>query len=137
MSGHESQKEAQLWLRYAKEDLAAAEGLIEHILTPRHVCFLSQQSAEKAIKAVLVFSQIDFPRTHDLEALLQIVPDEWKVKESRVDLPPLSEWAVEARYPGDWPEATMEEAQKALNLAKRVYELVASDLEKQGLVLER
>ena len=82
MNEPESRKEAQLWLRYAKEDLAAAEGLIEHILTPRHVCFLSQQSAEKAIRAVLVFSQIDFPRTHDLEA----------------------------RYPGDWPEATIEEA---------------------------
>jgi HEPN domain-containing protein len=134
MSELESQKEALLWLRYAKEDLAAAEGLIGHILTPRHVCFLSKQSAEKAIKAMLVFSQIDFPRTHDLEALLQIVPKGWRIKECPPDLTPLSEWAVEARYPGDWPEATTEEAHRALDLARGVYELIAEDLRTRRLV---
>ena len=88
MNEPESQKEAQLWLRYAKEDLAAAEGLIEHILTPRHVCFLSQQS----------------------------------------------EWAVEARYPGDWPEATIEEAREALGLAREVYKYTAGDFEERGMI---
>ena len=135
MSEPESQKEAQLWLRYAKEDLAAAEGLIEHILTPRHVCFLSQQSAEKAIKAVLVFSQIDFPRTHDLEALLQLVPEGWRIRDDRLDLSPLSEWAVEARYPGDWPEATLAEAQEALGLAREVYIRTARDFEERGIAI--
>ena len=101
MSEPESQKEAQLWLRYANEDLAAAEGLIEHILTPRHVCFLSQQAAEKAIKAVLVFSQIDFPRTHDLEALLQLVPEGWRIRGMTV-------WISHRCQNGQWRPATPE-----------------------------
>ena len=45
-------------------------------IVPRHVCWLAQQAAEKAIKAVLVFLQIDFPRSHDLDALRNLAPDD-------------------------------------------------------------
>lgn len=48
------------------------EGMI-----PRHVCWLAQQATEKALKAILVFLQIDFPRRHDLDALRNLIPDGW------------------------------------------------------------
>ena len=47
-------------MRYAEEDLLAAEAALEQDgLVPRHACWLAQQSTEKAIKAVLIFLQVE------------------------------------------------------------------------------
>lgn len=118
--------EASRWLRYAQEDLETAERLLGSGI-PRQVCWLSQQSAEKALKAVLVLLQADFPRTHDLDVLLTLIPDGWAVKADIADLAELSEWAVEARYPGSWPEATNEDAASAVPTARGVFDAVYRD----------
>ena len=107
MSEAEHTAELRRWLRYAQEDLIAAESLIVlQTIASRHVCWLAQQAVEKALKSVLVFLQIDFPRRHDLDALRNLIPVGWPLKEEHPDLADLTEWAVEARYPGDWPDAT-------------------------------
>ena len=99
------------WLRYAEEDLAIAEAIVQGgIGAARHACWLAQQAAEKTLKAILVFLQIDFPRSHDLDLLRHLLPEGWQVKSHPPDLAELTEWAVEARYPGDWPEATLSDA---------------------------
>jgi HEPN domain-containing protein/predicted nucleotidyltransferase len=59
------------WLQRAQDDLAAARLLMRHGRLWDHVCFLSQQSAEKNLKALIV-RQFERPsRTHDLEELLR------------------------------------------------------------------
>ena len=76
-----STPEAELWLAYARSDPDAASALLrdpEHY--PRQVCFLAQQSAEKALKALLVLLDIEFPPTHDLDRLRESVPPGWRVK---------------------------------------------------------
>jgi HEPN domain-containing protein len=80
------------------------------------------------LKAILVFLQIDFPRTHDLDALRNLVPDSWQFKEVCPDLASLTQWAVEARYPGDWPEATNAEADTAVEQARIVWESISTEL---------
>ena len=68
-------REAQRWLRFAAEDLDAAQRLLaDRASAPRHVCWHSQQAAERALKAVLVLEGIDFPFTHDLNALRNLLP---------------------------------------------------------------
>ncbi len=63
------------WLRYAEQDLKTAEVLlIQPDTPPRQSCWFAQQSAEKALKAALIYLQIDFPRTHDLNILCNLVP---------------------------------------------------------------
>ena len=120
MSEAEHNAEVQRWLRYAQEDLVAAELLVgQRTIAPRHVCWLAQQAAEKALKAVLVFLQIDFPRRHDLDALRHLIPAGWQLKEEHPDLADRTEWAVEARYPGDCPDATEEDARSAVRTATR------------------
>ena len=118
--------EASRWLRYAQEDLETAESVLSSG-APRQVCWLAQQSAEKALKAALVFLQVDFPRTHDLDVLLSLIPDDWAVKAAAPDLAELSEWAVEARYPGSWPEATTDDATRAVADAKCVFHAIQDD----------
>jgi len=97
MNDTEHRAETRRWLRYAREDLEGAETLLERrIVVPRHICWLAQQSVEKAIKAICIFLGLDFPRRHDLDALRNLVPDDWQVKTEHVDLAALTEWAVEA-----------------------------------------
>ena len=50
--------EALRWLRFSEEDLDVALRLITGPPSaPRHACWLSQQAAEKALKAALVLDR--------------------------------------------------------------------------------
>jgi HEPN domain-containing protein len=134
MSESERAIEAQRWLRYAQEDLVAAEAIIgQPDIAPRHACWLAQQAAEKALKAVLVFLQVDFPYRHDLDALRNLVPAGWRLREELPDLADLTEWAVEGRYPGDQPDATESDACFAVQQARAVWISVCADLARHGL----
>jgi HEPN domain-containing protein len=122
--------EAERWLTYARSDLSAGRALLrdpEHY--PRQVCFLAQQAAEKALKALLVLLEIEFPHTHDLDRLRECVPPGWRVKAEFPQLYALSIWAVESRHPGDMPDVVESDAQEALQLAERICQVVAADLQ--------
>lgn len=117
------------WLRFSEEDIITAETLLEQThIVPRQSCWFAQQSTEKALKAVLVFLQIDFPRTHDLDALRNLIPNNWQFKHEHTDLASLSEWAVEARYPSEWEEPTLTDARNAVEQARAVYKSVSDEI---------
>jgi HEPN domain-containing protein len=137
MSSTELLAEVRRWLRFAREDLNGAETLLaDEGFVPRHVCWLAQQAAEKALKGALASQEIPFPFRHDLDALRNLLPDGWEVKRQHPDLAELTEWAVEARYPGDWPDATVEDARRAAVQARAVYDCVIADLLRHGISAE-
>jgi HEPN domain-containing protein len=124
--------EAQRWMAYAKSDLDAAYLLLEKgEFFPRQICFMSQQAGEKALKAVLVYLGIQFPKIHDLDRLRELIPQGWQVKEKFPQLYDLSVWSVEARYPGHTPDVTEEEARETLQLAEAVFEAVATEFKQR------
>lgn len=126
--------EARRWLEYAADDLRTAEFLLQQPdFIPRHPCWLAQQAAEKALKALLIFLQIEYPLSHDLDQIRLLIPEGWRVRYDPPDLSFLTEWAVEARYPGDWPDATEMDAQEATDQARTVLEYVRGDLARHGL----
>jgi len=57
---------AQEWLKRAKGNLALAKQAKPKEAFWDDLCFDAQQAAEKSIKAVLVHSKIDFPKTHNI-----------------------------------------------------------------------
>ena len=121
------------WLRYAKEDLITVETLLtQSHIPPRQACWHAQQSAEKALKAILIFLEIDFPRTHDLNILRNLVPKSWQLKATHPDLASLTGWAVEARYPGDMLEATHPDASEAIEQARAIWTSVSIALSEHG-----
>jgi HEPN domain-containing protein len=64
-------------------------------------CFHAQQCAEKYLKARLQEASAIFPRTHDLEALLDLllpIEPDWNALRSATQL--LTSLAVDVRYPG-------------------------------------
>ena len=121
------------WLRYAEEDLITAETLLEqpHV-PPRQSCWHAQQAAEKALKAALIFLQIDFRRTHDLNVLRDLLPESWQLKTTHPDLSDLTRWAVEARYPEDMQGATKAEATGAVEQARTIWTSVSTTLAEHG-----
>lgn len=129
----ERSRETGQWLRYARGDLTAARALRRTPeVEPRHACWLAQQAAEKALKATLVWFQIDFPFSHDLNLLRDLVPESWPMRQEVGDLRVLSRWAVEARYPAPIRDATAVDAGRAVGLAERVVASVARDLVAHG-----
>jgi HEPN domain-containing protein len=137
MSEPEYVVETRRWLRYAREDLTAAEGYpSQSTLSARHACFLAQQAAEKAIKAVLVYLRAEVPRIHDLDALRNLVPKEWPFTDEFPNLSRLSSWAVTARYPDLAPEATDADAKRANAEARAVLNAITRDLAQRGLTNE-
>ncbi len=133
MSDPEVIAETRRWLRYAREDLAEAARILDQQRPVcRHACWFAQQAAEKALKAGLVFLQTDFPRTHDLARLRNLLPEGWTTRQARADLAGLTEWAVESRYPGDWADTGPAEAESAIKSARAVLSAIIVDLRDSG-----
>ncbi|MBI3657217.1 MAG: HEPN domain-containing protein [Acidobacteria bacterium] len=114
------------WLAKADEDFGVAEHFVfENSPYLNAIGFHAQQAAEKYLKAFLVHSQIEFPKSHDIDRLLNLVATVDKnLSEPLRDAVVLTDYAVEVRYPVDLPEITPLEAREALSLAKRVREAV-------------
>jgi HEPN domain-containing protein len=129
-----SAAEARRWLRFAHEDLLAAEAQLgQPGAFPRHSCWLAQQSAEKTLKAAFIFLEMEFPFSHDLDRLRDLLPPGWPLKSDCPDLAELTEWAVEARYPGDMPDAVEADARLAVEQPQAVWKSVNADLAERGL----
>lgn len=126
------------WLHHAEEDLTTAETFLGHPHMPhRQSCWSAQQSAEKALKTVLIFLQIDFPRTHDLDTLRDLVPESWQLKVAYPDLSDLIRWAVKARYPEDMQGTTKEEVAEAVRQARSIWTSVSNALAEHGYHAEQ
>lgn len=111
----------QEWLRRARGNLARAkqskpeEGFWEDL------CFDAQQAAEKAVKAVLILRQTDFPKTHDIVDLLLLLQDSGQeITEEILEAGRLSRYAVETRYPGPAEPISEDEYRQAVAVAERV-----------------
>jgi len=108
------------WLRHARSNLARANQAKPVEVLWEDLCFDAQQAAEKAIKAVLVERGVEFPKTHDIAELFQVLEqsgievadDLWK---SHV----LTKYAIETRYPGPAP-VTEDAYREAVALAEQV-----------------
>jgi len=116
------------WLILAQEDLATAADMVPRHRW-RHVCFHAQQAAEKFIKALLTSRQLEIPRTHDLEKLVQHLADAKFLGLLDPDILDLSEYAVDTRYPSDSVEAlTAADAERALVASNKVEKRVMNAL---------
>jgi HEPN domain-containing protein len=85
------------------------------------VSFHAQQCAEKALKALLLARSIDFPRTHSIAILLDLLKRAGVAVPEPVDEAfSLTQYAVATRYPGVWDAVSEDEARVALGTAAYV-----------------
>lgn len=118
------------WVDRAEDDELSIRAILKDG-APSTACFLSQQMAEKCLKALLVCHGTPFPKVHDLlvleTLLVDSVPSAHQIHEC---LNMLNGYYIEARYPGDYPEFTPEEARDAFAAAGKVKEFVLQMIHK-------
>src|SRR6266545_3002717 len=88
------------WMRKAENDLTnAAHTLKLGARAPTDtICFHSQQCVEKYLKALLVSRAIDFPKTHDVEKLISLLPAAARVGLGAEEQARLTEYATGGRW---------------------------------------
>ena len=112
------------WFIKAGEDQLSIRAILKEG-SPSTGCFLSQQMAEKYLKGMLVFYEIEFLKVHDLLDLETLLLNRQpEIGEIHSDLQTLNRYYIETRYPGDVPEFTMDECKSAFDAALRVKEFV-------------
>lgn len=120
----------QQWLGKAHRDLLAASVLLEADLEDyENAGFHAQQAAEKYIKAFLVRHQIEFPKTHDIAILRQLVDKiDRRTAEQLASAEVLTPYGVTFRYPGASTMVSREDGQQALRMAEQVRDAVLEQL---------
>ena len=123
------------WIRLAEEDFSMAGHEMEREQDGAlgGICFHSQQCVEKYLKALLVAHAVDFPKVHDLEAIMALIPGGAGLSLKVDDVLPLNRYATAGRYPGDWEMPTREEAAAALEMARKARDAVRKCLPKESL----
>ena len=95
------------------------------------ICFHTQQVAEKYLKGFLVYSGEKFEKVHQLRYLLQLCAKiDASFEELREDVIYLMRFYIETRYPGEFPDFSSAEAQKAYEAARRVKNFVLQEIKK-------
>ena len=116
----------QQWLKKAHHDLLSAQWLAE---APTHLLdtaiYHCQQAAEKSIKAVLVFHDQPFEKTHDVGAVLtQATSVEPSLSAVASLADRLTRYAFVFRYPSGSLEPTAVEFDQALRSAETIFATV-------------
>ncbi|MBI4994146.1 HEPN domain-containing protein [Candidatus Peregrinibacteria bacterium] len=117
------------WLKKADEDERSIMAILKENGAPSTACFLSQQMAEKYLKALLLFHDKNFPKIHDLLELETLLLDkDPQIQTLHKQLEILNRYYIETRYPGDYPDFTFTEAKKAFEAAGHVKKIALTRL---------
>lgn len=120
---------AEEWLRRAKSNLALAKVSKTEGIYWEDLCFETQQAAEKAIKAVLLHNGIQFRFVHDIAELLTLLEqNNIPFSEDVRSAAELTDYSVEARYPGPFEAVSEEEFHRALITAEAVVSWAESNV---------
>lgn len=107
------------WIEKADHDLGSAKIIFLHL--PDYfdtIAFHCQQAVEKYVKAVLVYYNIDFQRSHDLVYLLDLLTRKIDIDEVTFRKAfTLNNFSVQIRYPNKIVKLSKEELETAIQIA--------------------
>jgi HEPN domain-containing protein len=137
MSGNSDpvKKKVKEWLQHADDDLRLARFAfkLKSAVPYKLIAYHAQQCAEKCLKkAYLIFKNIDFPYSHNIKLLLELLPSsaDWATDLRKAEI--LGSYAITTRYPGK-DKVTKKEAERAVVLARTVRKTVMKALAREGL----
>ena len=106
------------WINRARSDLIHSKSQVPGVYL-ENLCFDAQQAAEKAIKAVMIARNIEFPYVHDLDHLLSLLEDRGEViPEAIRRAGDLTDYATITRYPGEIRPVSELEYREAIVIAE-------------------
>lgn len=115
-----AKEDYEIWLKRAESNFKLAKGGKFQGVVYEDLCFEAQQSAEKALKSLLINFEDEFPKVHSFHILLGRLQKYVAVPERIKKVLDLSDYAVQARYPGDYHPVTIGEYRKAIRTAQNV-----------------
>ena len=126
------------WIKLADDDLCIASDALKYgSRKPYHlIAYHAQQCAEKCLKGYLVCHGEDFPYTHNIRRLLQLCEKHAKWPQDLKNAEELTPYAITTRYPGEDMEVTEGEANKAIEIARRVRNRVRTELKQLGVDIQ-
>lgn len=113
------------WIYRAREDVRVIENLAGTDMQSytSTICFHAQQAVEKYLKSFLIFHNVDFPRTHDVDFLLmecqKIDKDQF-----HFDFKSLTEFGVTIRYPDNFYVPSVKETEEYIQIVNQVKDTV-------------
>jgi len=122
------------WISKAKADLSLAKVGIFEDVTYDELSFHAQQAVEKSVKAVLYLFNIDFPRTHNIGSLVELLPPNIPIPDFLKNSVGLSAYAFTVRYPGDYDSVAEEDWREAALLASQVVNWTENLIKNTGIV---
>jgi len=132
MKSPENVKLIKDWLSFARENLLFAKAGMKEDFSPYHtICFMCQGSAEKYLKAFLLWKGWELKKTHDLSEILDFCcgyDDSFEHLFPQSEL--LNEYITEGRYPGDLPFESIgaDDAKEAIEAAEKIEEYVLKNI---------
>lgn len=120
---------AKEWLKRAKSNLYRGQDnsyLDFREISLEDLCFDLQQCVEKSFKALLIAKNIEFPKTHSISKLIELLQENGiTIPEELLEFTELTTYAVETRYPLHFQEpVTQKEHKNAINIAQMVYDWI-------------
>lgn len=118
------------WQKKAEEDFDSVKILLENNGIPAIICYHCQQVVEKYLKGYLVYNNVEFPKSHQLDVLLEeAVKINEAFKDYSDEVAPLNNYYIEARYPMDIKEdISINEAKIAFEIADKIKNFVLSKI---------
>jgi HEPN domain-containing protein len=123
------------WINRAESNLERARiGKDSPKILLEDLCFDCHQCVEKSLKALLISNNIEFPKTHSINLLINLLKEKINffpefVLESVI----LTDYAVEMRYPGNYEKITSVDYFNAYQIALRVFEWAKSIINNETL----
>jgi len=115
------------WFKRAAGSLLIAKKLAnEEDLYFEDLCFHLQQSAEKALKGLILYYGGEFSKTHDSAVLIGLLEQYVEVPDPVLDVMRLDIYAVETRYPGVYASVTRDEFEVHLKVVELCLDWVRS-----------
>jgi HEPN domain-containing protein len=124
-----SLKRFKEWENYALEDEQIIQLALEEKGPPNQICLHDQQMAEKYLKGYLAFQKHMPIKTHNLEELiLECAKYDDSFIELKKDAVKLNDFYIEARYPGDIEEFSIQDAKEGYESAISIRDFVSGKI---------
>ena len=129
-----SESDFKKWLEFANIDIQTGKIILKENGYRQPICFHSHQAVEKSLKAYMVFKREKLVKSHDLIQLCNICSKfDSGFLNYKDDCTQITSYYIESRYPAGVPfgSITREEAQKAIEIAKDIYNFVISKIKQE------
>ena len=130
-------QEADRWLRQAENDLAVVHMSVREGFYA-HACFMSQQAAEKALKALAYLKGDRFVLGHSVKVLLDnLIATFPGLASVRDGAEQLDQYYVPTRYPNALPGSApfevykREQAEEAVNIAEGIIQIAERSISQE------